>query len=350
MELFQTMTHDDYEQLVFCQDKRTGLKAIIAIHDTTLGPALGGARMWQYASEEAAIEDAMRLAKGMTYKHAVSSLNFGGGKSVIIGDPKKDKNEGMLLAFGRYVQSLSGRYITAEDVGTTVEDMDTIHKETKYVTGKSGQGSSGNPSPATAFGVYHGMKAAAKEAFGSDSLAGKTVAVQGVGNVAFHLCRHLHEEGAQLIVTDINKEAVQEAVEQFGAKAVDPDDIYGVRCDIYAPCALGATINDDTIGRLQAKVIAGSANNQLKEARHGERIHQMGIVYAPDYVINAGGVINIAEEWNGYDRDRAYAKVKEIYHTLTQVFDISRRERIPTYLAADRLAEERILSRRVVQS
>ncbi|MDR0268633.1 Glu/Leu/Phe/Val dehydrogenase [Paenibacillus sp.] len=350
VELFQTMTQDGYEQLVFCQDKKTGLKAIIAIHDTTLGPALGGARMWNYVSEDAAIVDAMRLAKGMTYKHAVSSLNFGGGKSVIIGDPKKDKSEGSLLAFGRYVQSLNGRYITAEDVGTTVEDMDTIARETKYVAGKSGQGSSGNPSPATAFGVYHGMKSAAKEAFGSDSLEGKTVAVQGVGNVAFHLCKHLHEEGAQLIVTDINKEAVMRAVEQFGAKAVDPNDIYDVPCDIYAPCALGATINDDTIVRLRAKVIAGSANNQLKEARHGEQLHGMGIVYAPDYVINAGGVINIAEEWHGYDRERAFIKVKEIYNTLTQIFDISRHEGIPSYLAADRLAENRIRSRQIVQA
>ncbi|CAM3019893.1 Glu/Leu/Phe/Val dehydrogenase [Paenibacillus sediminis] len=347
MELFKTMMQDDYEQLVFCQDKQMGLKAIIAIHDTTLGPALGGLRMWNYGSEDAAIEDAMRLAKGMTYKHAVSSLNFGGGKSVIIGDPRKDKNQGMLRAFGRYVESLQGRYITAEDVGTTVEDMDIIYQETKYVTGKSGKGSSGNPSPATAFGVYHGMKAASKEAFGTDSLTGRTIAVQGVGNVAFHLCKYLHEEGAHLVVTDINQEAVRRAVEQYGAIAVDPKDIYDVQCDIYAPCAMGATINDDTIGRLKAKVIAGSANNQLKEPRHGEQIHQMGIVYAPDYVINAGGVINIAEEWNGYDRERAYRKVKEIYNTVSQVFDISRREGIPAYLAADHLAEERIRSRRM---
>jgi leucine dehydrogenase len=347
MELFRAMVEDEYEEIVFCQDKQTRLKAIIAIHDTTLGPALGGARMWNYASEDAALEDAMRLAKGMTYKHAVSSLNFGGGKSVLIGDPNKDKNEGMLRAFGRYIQDLNGRYITAEDVGTTVEDMDVIQGETKYVTGKSGPGSSGNPSPATAFGVYHGMKAAAKEALGSDSLAGKTVAVQGVGNVALHLCKYLHEEGAQLIVTDINKEAVSKAVEQFGAKAVEPDDIYGVRCDIFAPCAMGAVINDETIVRMQAKIIAGSANNQLKEARHGELIHELGIVYAPDYVINAGGVINIAEEWNGYDRERAFAKVMEINRTVSLVFEISKQEGIPSYLAADRLAEERIRASRV---
>ncbi|TXK85934.1 Glu/Leu/Phe/Val dehydrogenase [Paenibacillus sp. N3.4] len=347
MEIFQSMVQDDYEEVLFCQDKRSGLKAIIAIHDTTLGPALGGARMWNYASDDAAIEDVLRLARGMTYKHAVSSLNFGGGKSVILGDPKKDKNVEMLRAFGRYIQHLNGRYITAEDVGTTVEDMDIIHQETKYVSGKSAKyGSSGNPSPATAFGVYQGMKAAAREAFGSDSLEGKTVAVQGVGNVANVLCDYLHKEGAQLIVTDINKEAVRKVVEQYNAKAVDPKDIYGVRCDIYAPCALGATINDETIVRLQAKVIAGAANNQLKEARIGDLIHNMGILYAPDYVINAGGVINIADELDGYDRERAFNKVKEIYNTTSLIFEISKRDGIPTYMAADRLAEERIHSRR----
>jgi len=344
LELYEAMVRDDYEQLVFCQDKKSGLKAIIAIHDTTLGPALGGCRMWNYASEDAAIEDAMRLAKGMTYKHAVSGLHFGGGKSVIIGDPKRDKSEASLLAFGRYVQSLNGRYITAEDVGTTVQDMDLIHRETSFVTGKSGPGSSGNPSPATAYGVYQGMKAAAQEAFGSDSLEGRTIAVQGVGNVAFHLCGYLHQEGARLIVTDINKEAVSRAVEKFGAHAVDPDDIYDASCDIYAPCALGATINDGTLARLRAKVIAGSANNQLQEARHGERLHSMGLVYAPDYVINAGGVINIAEEWNGYDQNRAYARIKGIYDTLTQIFAASRLDGIPTSVAADRLAEQRIAS------
>lgn len=248
MELFRYMEQYDYEQLVFCQDKQSGLKAIIAIHDTTLGPALGGTRMWTYESEEAAIEDALRLARGMTYKNAAAGLNLGGGKTVIIGDPRKDKNEEMFRAFGRYIQGLNGRYITAEDVGTTVEDMDIIHDETDFVTGISPAfGSSGNPSPVTAYGVYKGMKAAAKAAFGTDSLEGKTVAVQGVGNVAYNLCRHLHEEGAKLIVTDINKEAVERAVAEFGARAVDPDDIYSQECDIYAPCALGATINDDTI-------------------------------------------------------------------------------------------------------
>lgn len=343
MEIFKYMETYDYEQMVICQDKQSGLKAIICIHDTTLGPALGGTRMWTYETEDAAIEDALRLARGMTYKNAAAGLNLGGGKTVIIGDPKKDKNEEMFRAFGRYIQGLNGRYITAEDVGTTVEDMDLIYQETPFVTGVSPAfGSSGNPSPVTAYGVYRGMKAAAMEAFGTDSLEGKVIAVQGVGHVAYTLCKHLHEEGASLIVTDINKEAVQRAVEDFGAKAVEIDEIYSVDCDIFAPCALGAIINDDTISKIKAKVVAGAANNQLKETRHGDSLHEMGIVYAPDYVINAGGVINVADELNGYNRDRALKKVETIYDNIASVIEISKRDNIPTYLAADRLAEERI--------
>lgn len=337
------MEQQDYEQVIYCYDKSSGLKAIIVIHDTTLGPALGGARMWNYSSEEEALQDALRLAKGMTYKNAAAGLNLGGGKSVIIGDPKKDKNEEMLRAFGRYVESLNGRYITAEDVGTTEEDMDTINFETDFVTGVSkASGSSGNPSPITAYGVYQGIKASAKEAFGDDSLEGKTIAVQGMGNVAFSLCKYLHEEGAKLVVTDINPERVQLAVDTFQAEAVDPDDIYDVDCDIYTPCALGATVNDDTISRLKAKVIAGSANNQLASPKHGDMLHEKGIVYAPDYVINAGGVINVADELNGYNEERALKKVKTIYTSLEKVFEIAKRDSIPTYLAADRMAEERI--------
>ncbi|MDQ0224976.1 branched-chain amino acid dehydrogenase [Metabacillus niabensis] len=343
MEIFNYMENFDYEQLVFCQDKQSGLKAIIAIHDTTLGPALGGTRMWMYESEEAAIEDALRLARGMTYKNAVAGLNLGGGKTVIIGDPKKDKNEEMFRAFGRYIQGLNGRYITAEDVGTTVEDMDIIHEETDYVTGISPAfGSSGNPSPVTAYGVYRGMKAAAKEAFGTDSLTNKKVAIQGVGNVAYHLCKYLHEEGVKLIVTDINKEAIQRAVNDFQAEAVEPNEIYSVDSDIFAPCALGAVLNDVTIPQLKASVIAGAANNQLKEPRHGEILHQKGIIYAPDYVINAGGVINVADELYGYNRERALKKVENIYNNIESVIEISKRDQIPTSLAADRLAEERI--------
>lgn len=343
MEMFKHLEKYDYEQLLFCQDKQSGLKAIIAIHDTTLGPALGGTRMWTYESEEAAIEDALRLARGMTYKNAAAGLNLGGGKTVIIGDPRKDKNEEMFRAFGRFIQGLNGRYITAEDVGTTVADMDLIHEETDYVTGISPAfGSSGNPSPVTAYGVYRGMKAAAKEAFGTDSLEGKVIAVQGVGNVAYNLCRHLHQEGAQLIVTDINKESVQLAVNEFGAKAVEPNEIYGVECDIYAPCALGAVINDQTIPQIKARVIAGAANNQLKDTAHGDLIHEMGIVYAPDYVINAGGVINVADELYGYNSERALKKVETVYNNIERVIEIAKRDGIPTYMAADRMAEERI--------
>ncbi len=343
--IFRYMEKYDYEQLVFCQDQNSGLKAIIAIHDTTLGPALGGTRMWTYASEEEAVIDALRLARGMTYKAAAAGLNLGGGKTVIIGDPRKDKNEEMFRAFGRYIQGLNGRYITAEDVGTTVADMDLIHQETEFVTGVSPAfGSSGNPSPVTAYGVYRGMKAAALEAFGSDSLAGKRVAVQGVGNVAFSLCRYLHEEGATLIVTDINPENVNRAVQEFGAQAVNVQDIYSVDCDIFSPCALGAVINDDTIPQLKAKIIAGAANNQLKEERHGDLITEMGLVYAPDYVINAGGLINVADELLGYNRERALKKVDTIYDNILKVFEIAKRDGIPTYVAADRLAEERIES------
>lgn len=351
MEMFQYLEKYDYEQVVFCQDKQSGLKAIIAIHDTTLGPALGGTRMWMYPSEEAAIEDALRLARGMTYKNAAAGLNLGGGKAVIIGNPHTDKNEAMFRAFGRYIQSLNGRYITAEDVGTTVEDMDLIHEETDYVTGISPAfGSSGNPSPVTAYGVYRGMKAAAKEAFGTDSLAGKTVAVQGVGNVAYHLCRHLYEEGVQLIVTDIQQAAVQRAVNEFGAKAVEPAEIYSVDCDIYAPCALGAVLNDETIPTIKAKVIAGSANNQLKNSLHGEQLHEKGIIYAPDYVINAGGVINVADELIGYNRERALKKVESVYDNIAKVIEIAKRDNIPTYKAANRMAEERIARMRYSRS
>lgn len=343
MELFKYIEKDDYEQVVICHDKQSGLRAIIAIHDTTLGPALGGTRMWMYESEEKAFEDALRLAKGMTYKNAAAGLNLGGGKAVIIGDPRKDKNEAMFRVFGRFIQGLNGRYITAEDVGTTVEDMDIIHEETDYVTGISPAfGSSGNPSPATAYGVYQGMKAAAIEAFGTDVLEGRTIAVQGVGNVAYHLCSHLYEEGARLIVTDIHKDAVDRAVTDFQAQVVNPEDIYTVDCDIFAPCALGAIINDKTISLIKAKVIAGSANNQLKESRHGEMIHDMGIIYAPDYIINAGGVINIADELYGYKKERAMKKIETIYDSIKKVISISKRDKIPTYVAADRMVEERI--------
>lgn len=343
MNYFDYLEKYDYEQLVLCHDKASGLKAIIAIHDTTLGPALGGTRMWTYDTEQEAIIDALRLARGMTYKAAAASLNLGGGKTVIIGNPRTDKSEELFRAFGRYIQGLNGRYITAEDVGTTVADMDMIHMETDYVTGVSpAYGSGGNPSPVTAFGVYRGMKAAAKEAWGSDSLEGKVVAVQGVGNVSYNLCRHLHEEGVKLIVTDIHPDNVERAVRDFGAKEVGVNEIFGVECDIFSPNALGATINDQTIPQLRCRVIAGAANNQLKEERHGEIIHEMGIVYAPDYVINAGGLINVADELQGYNRERALKKVEGIYDSILKVFEIAKRDGIPSFRAADRMAEERI--------
>lgn len=343
MEIFKYLEKYDYEQVLFCHDKASGLKAVIAIHDTTLGPALGGCRMWTYVTEDAAVEDALRLARGMTYKNAAAGLNLGGGKTVIIGDPFQEKNEEMFRALGRFIQGLNGRYITAEDVGTTVADMDLIHEETDYVTGISPAfGSSGNPSPVTAYGVYLGMKAAAKEAYGDEALSGRTVAVQGLGNVAYTLCEYLHKEGAKLIVTDINAKAVERVVQDFRAKAVAPDDIYKQQADIFSPCALGAILNDDTISQLTVKVIAGSANNQLAESRHGQKLHELGIIYAPDYVINAGGVINVADELYGYNRERAMKRVGSIASSLTKIFAISKEQNIPTYVAANRLAEERI--------
>lgn len=343
MELFELMRQDDYEEVVFCQDRASGLKAIIAIHDTTLGPALGGTRMWSYASEQDALTDVLRLAKGMTYKNAAAGLPLGGGKTVIIGNSQADKNEAMFRAFGRFVQGLGGRYITAEDVGTSVEDMEIVSGETDFVAGLSQEhGSSGDPSPATAYGVYQGMKAAAKTAFGTMSLEGRTIAVQGLGHVGYYLCKHLHEEGAKLVVTDLNASAVRRIQEEFGAVAVSPEDIYTAACDIYAPCALGATLNDATIPVLKAKVISGAANNQLQELRHGEQLYKMGILYAPDYVINAGGVINIANEQTGYNRERAFRQVETIADNLLEVFRISQAEGIPPHAAADRLALQRI--------
>lgn len=341
MKIFETLDKHAYEQVIYCYDKPSGLKAIIVIHDTTLGPALGGLRIWNYATEEEALEDALRLARGMTYKNAAAGLNLGGGKAVVIGDPKTAKSEAALRAFGRYVESLNGRYITAEDVGTTEKDMDYIHAETSYVTGTS-SGGIGDPSPVTSYGIYQGMKATANAAFGDDTLKGKTIAVQGVGMVAYHLCKYLHEEGANLIVTDINKEAVKRAEDDFGATSVAPEDIYSVECDIFSPCALGGVLNDRTIPQLKAKAIAGSANNQLLESHHGDMLHQKGIVYAPDYVINSGGVINVADELQGYNRERVFKKVEGIYDFLLHVFAVSKEQDIPTYLAADKMAEDRI--------
>lgn len=340
MDLMQAMTQFHHEQLVISSDPSTGYFGIIAIHDTTLGPALGGTRFWQYATTEEAIVDALRLARGMTYKAAVAGINLGGGKAVIVGDNKRTDREALFRAHGRFVESLGGRYVTAEDVGTSPADMEYIHSETEHVAGLHGR--SGDPSPVTSYGVYVGMKAAAKIRWGSDTLTGKTVAVQGCGNVATHLCTLLHTEGARLIVTDIDAAKVQRVVDATGATAVAPADIYDQVADIYSPNALGATINDDTLRRLKVEIIAGGANNQLAEERHGVALEERGMTYAPDYVVNGGGVINVYGELEGWSAERARRKAGDIYDTTLRVFAIAAQQKIPTYLAADRLAEERI--------
>jgi leucine dehydrogenase len=342
MRLFDTIAEMGHEQLVVCQDSASGYRGIIAIHSTTLGPALGGTRFWSYATDEEAIIDALRLARGMTYKNAVAGLNLGGGKSVIIGDNKTIDREMIFRAHGRFVEILGGRYITAEDVGTSTADMDFVHMETDYVAGLAGR--SGDPSPVTAHGVLRAIQAAAKERWGSDDLNSRVVAVQGCGHVGYYLAKELHESGAHLVAADIDAERVKRVVTEFGAKAVAPDDIYGVEADVFAPCALGAIINDKTIPRLHAEVVAGAANNQLLEERHGDELERRGILYAPDYVANAGGVINVYSELAGWTSARAFRKADEIFETVLKVFAIARNDRIPTYLAADRLAEQRILA------
>ncbi len=342
MDTFAEMQTWGHEQVLFSHEPSCGYFGIIAIHDTTLGPALGGTRVWQYESTEAAIRDVLRLARGMTYKSAVAGLNLGGGKAVIIADPKRADRESLFRAHGRFVETLGGRYITAEDVGTSPTDMEFVKRETKHVAGLLNL--SGDPSPVTGYGVYVGMKAAAKAKWGKDSLAGRTIAVQGAGKVAYYLMTHLKEEGARLVVADIDQEKVQRVVDELGATAVAPDAIYDVEADIFAPCALGGIINDDTIGRLKVEVVAGGANNQLGEMRHGREIEARGILYAPDYVINGGGVINVYGELQGWTMQRAKRKAQEIYDTILRVFSIAERDGIPSFEAADRLAEERIKS------
>jgi leucine dehydrogenase len=343
MQVFEKLAEYRYEQLVFCHDKATGLRAIIAVHDTTLGPALGGCRMYPYASEDDAIVDVLRLARGMTYKAAASGLNLGGGKSVIIGDPRTGKSEALFRSFGRYIETLGGRYIVAEDVGTSTEDANFIRVETGHVVGVDvTRGGSGDPSPFTALGVLQGMRACVDEVFGTTSLEGRTVAVQGVGHVGYHLCRLLHEAGARLIVADVDADALGRAVREFGAKAVEPDEILTVPCDVYAPCALGATVNDASIPKLRCRIIAGSANNVLLEARHGEALAERGILYAPDYVINAGGLINVADELEGYNERRATKRVMRIEERIRSIIAISKRDGVATNVAADTLALERI--------
>lgn len=333
----------DHEEIVYCYDKDAGLKAIIAIHNTALGPALGGTRMWPYENEEDALVDVLRLSKGMTYKAAAAGLNLGGGKAVIIGDPKKDKSEALFRAFGQFIASLNGRYITAEDVGTSVKDMGHVFAETSWVTGISpALGGSGDPSPLTARGVLNAIKASAKEKYGSDSLKAKKVAVQGLGKVGYYLAEYLHKSGAELIVTDIDEEAMQRAQKELGAKVVSTDDILFQECDILAPCAMGAIINDATIDKLNCDIVAGAANNMLKDEKHGDMLHEKGILYAPDYVANAGGLMNVFVELEGYSRDRALERTETIYDNLLEIFKISKEMNIPTYKAADEMAERRL--------
>lgn len=342
--VFELMGQRDHEQVVFCSDKTTGLKAIIAIHNTVLGPALGGCRMWTFANEAEALEDVLRLSRGMTYKAAAAGLNLGGGKAVIIGDSRTQKSEELFRALGRFVHGLGGRYITAEDVGTSVTDMEWVRQETPYVTGVArALGGSGDPSPMTSWGVYHGIKACAKWVHGTDDLSGFKVAIQGLGHTGHYLAKYLHDEGVKLYVTDIDEERVRRVVDEFHAEAVAPDAIYDVKADIFAPCALGKVVTDDTLARFKFKIIAGAANNQLEiEEKHGRLVKEKGILYAPDFVINAGGLINVANELEGYNQDRAKVQVEQIDRILTEVFEIAKKENIPTSVAANQLAERRI--------
>jgi|TARA_B100000029_G_scaffold99593_2_gene89745 leucine dehydrogenase len=343
--VIESMDKKGHEQVVFCNDEDTGLKAIIAIHNTTIGPALGGCRMWNYETEEDALTDVLRLSRGMSYKAAIANLNLGGGKAVIIGDSKKDKNEILFRSFGRFVEGLTGRYITAEDVGTSVKDMEWVRMETKYVTGISrALGGSGDPSPVTALGTSVGIKATVKKQLGKDSIHGMKIGVQGVGHVGYYLCQYLAEEGAQLLVTDIDSDALKKVVDEFGAEVIGLEDIYDADIDIYAPCALGATLNDETIPKLKCSIVAGAANNQLKnEQTHAQMLKDRGILYAPDYAINAGGLINVANEIEGYNRDRAFSQAEGIYDTLMTIYLRAEDDNVTTHEAATKVAEKRML-------
>ena len=340
MKLFETMATMGHEEVVMCSDPSCGYRGILAVHSTKLGPALGGTRFWNYTSDEEAITDALRLSRGMTYKNAVAGLDLGGGKSIIIGDNRTKDRERIFRAHGRFVESLGGRYITAEDVGTSTSDMDFVHMETGYVAGLAGK--SGDPSPVTAHGVFRAIQASAKHCWGSDSLEGKTMSIQGCGHVGQHLAKELHEAGARLIVTDIDASRAKQVASLTGAKIVEGDAIYSADAQLFAPCALGGIINDKTIPMLKVEIIAGAANNQLLEERHGDKLRERGILYAPDYVANAGGVINVYGEVSGWDAQRALDKADDIYDTILKVFDLAKDAGIPTYLAADRLAEQRL--------
>jgi leucine dehydrogenase len=340
------MSTFDHEQVVFCNDNETGLKAIIAIHNTVLGPALGGTRMWMYNNEQEALNDVLRLSRGMTYKAAISGLNLGGGKAVIIGNSKTDKSEALMRRFGKFVNSLGGKYITAEDVGIGTKDMEFVMQETKHVTGiPESYGGGGDPSPVTAYGVYMGMKASAKELWGNDSLSGKKILVQGIGHVGEYLVKHLTDEGAKVYINDINEVRLKEIAAMFKCEVVNGDSCYDLDIDIYAPCALGATINDETIKRLKCAIIAGAANNQLAdEMIHGQALMDKGVLWAPDFLINAGGLINVYSELQGkgYNRERALNQASKIYDTTLDILHTSKKENIPTIAAAKRIAEKRI--------
>lgn len=343
MQFFDQLQSMGHEQVVLCSDRVTGLRAIVAIHDTSLGPALGGTRMWMYASDEDAIVDALRLSRGMTYKAAVSGVNLGGGKAVIIGDARLDKSESLFRSYGRFVDSLRGRYITAEDVGTSVRDMEWIRMETKFVAGVGGHGGSGDPSPVTALGVYSGMKAAAHFTWGSDTLAGKRVVVQGAGNVASYLIRHLTKDGATVFVTDIYDEKARAIATETGAQVVRPDEVFTTDCDIFSPNALGAILNDDTIPSLSCAIVCGGANNQLKEEqKHATMLKERNIVYAPDYVVNSGGLMNVASEVEGYHRDKVMRQAEGIYDITMNILLTARDRSILTIEASNAIAEERI--------
>jgi leucine dehydrogenase len=350
--VFGQMSFDDHEQIVFCNDKDTGLKAIIGIHNSVMGPALGGTRMFNYSNEWEALNDVLRLSRGMTFKSAITGLNIGGGKAVIIGDAKTQKTPELMRKFGEFVHSLSGRYITAEDVGMETADMDIVRDVTPYVTGISEErGGAGNPSPVTAFGVYMGMKAAAKQQFGSDVLTGRKVLVQGLGHVGEALVEYLTKEGALVTISDINEERLYEVGQKYNATVYTGTDVYAEEVDIYAPCAMGATINDATIHKIKAKVIAGAANNQLaNEVVHGAILQERGILYAPDFLINAGGIINVYAELAHYGKAEIMAKTENIYNTTLEIFDFAIANKMTTHQAALTIAQQRIAERKLANS
>ena len=340
--IFETLDTSGHEQVIFCHNPDAGLKAIIAIHSTVLGPALGGVRMRPYADSALALNDALRLSRTMTYKNALAGLNVGGGKAVIIGDSTVDKTEVLFRSFGRYVDSLGGRYITAEDVGTDVNDMENVYRETEYVVGvHQVHGGSGDPAPFTAYGALQGLMATLNRKFGNEEIGKYSFAVQGLGHIGMEYVKLLKERGAKLFVTDLNPALVEHAVEEYGAEAVKPDEIYDLPVDVFSPCALEYAINEQTLPRLKAKVICGTANNQMSHVT-GVEAAKRGILYAPDYAVNAGGVMNVSLEIDGYNRERAMRMMRTIYHNLGRIYEIADRDRIPTYMAADRLAEERI--------